>query len=83
MLVLRGDVDGSGEINVEDQVGLDNFLEYAEDWTGEEALKYKYFGADVNYDFEADAIDSSGFDMYIEMTADFSQTSEGSIYVQE
>lgn len=82
MLVLRGDVDGSGEINVEDQVGLDNFLEYAEDWTGEEALKYKYFGADVNYDFEADAIDSSGFDMYIEMTADFSQTSEGSIYVQ-
>ena len=83
MLVLRGDVDGSGEINVEDQVGLDNFLEYAEDWTGEEALKYKYFGADVNYDFEADAIDSSGFDMYIEFTADFSQTSEGSIYVQE
>ena len=83
MLVLRGDVDGSGEINVEDQVGLDNFLEYAEDWTGEEALKYKYFGADVNYDFEADAIDSSGFDMYIEMTADFSQTSEGSIFVQE
>ena len=83
MLVLRGDVDGSGEINVEDQVGLDNFLEYAEDWTGEEALKYKYFGADVNYDFEADAIDSSGFDMYIEMTADFSQTSEGSIYVQQ
>lgn len=83
MLVLRGDVDGSGEINVEDQVGLDNFLEYAEDWTGEEALKYKYFGADVNYDFEADAIDSSGFDMYIELTADFSQTSEGSIYVQE
>ena len=80
MLVLRGDVDGSGEINVEDQVGLDNFLEYAEDWTGEEALKYKYFGADVNYDFEADAIDSSGFDMYIELTADFSQTSEGSIY---
>ena len=83
MLVLRGDVDGSGEINVEDQVGLDNFLEYAEDWTGEEALKYKYFGADVNYDFEADAIDSSGFDMYIEMTADFSQTSEGSIFVQQ
>lgn len=77
MLVLRGDVDGDGEINAMDQMPLDLFMEFEEDWIGEDNLKYKYFGGDVNYDYEADAMDSMYFDMYVEMDADISQTSQG------
>lgn len=55
MLVLRGDIDGNGEINYDDYPQLEafGFGVSEEDWYSPE-LAYKYFAGDVNYDFEVD-----------------------------
>ena len=77
MVILRGDINCDGEISAIDQMELDPFLSYEEDWTGDETLKYKYFAADVNYDFEADSIDTMYLDQYFSYDIDISQIEQG------
>lgn len=77
MVILRGDINCDGEINLTDQMDLDPFLSYEEDWTGDETLKYKYFAADVNYDFEADLTDAMYLDQYSSYEIDISQLEQG------
>ena len=77
MVILRGDINCDGEINLTDQMDLDPFRSYEEDWTGDETLKYKYFAADVNYDFEADLTDAMYLDQYSSYEIDISQLEQG------